>query len=155
MFVGLQGAGKTTTVAKLAYHYKRRGWKLGLVCADMFRAGAYHQLYQLAVKLKVPFYGNLAESDPAVVAKTGVDIFRKEGCEIILLDTSGRHKQEAALFEEMQAIVEVVVCALFLDVDAVLSLIIEGSRNLTRLPTCWMELSARWPTITYLPSSKA
>lgn len=41
MFVGLQGAGKTTTCTKFAYHYMRKGWRVGLVCADTFRAGAF------------------------------------------------------------------------------------------------------------------
>lgn len=41
MFVGLQGAGKTTTCTKFAYHYMRKGWKVGVVCADTFRAGAF------------------------------------------------------------------------------------------------------------------
>ena len=41
MFVGLQGAGKTTTCTKFAYHYMKKGWKVGVVCADTFRAGAF------------------------------------------------------------------------------------------------------------------
>ena len=41
MFVGLQGSGKTTTCTKLAFHYMRKGWRVGLVCADTFRAGAF------------------------------------------------------------------------------------------------------------------
>ncbi len=44
-------------MAKFAYHYKRRGWKPALICADTFRAGAYDQTQQLALKIKVPFYG--------------------------------------------------------------------------------------------------
>ena len=44
MFVGLQGAGKTTTCTKFAYHYMKKGWKVGVVCADTFRAGAFTQL---------------------------------------------------------------------------------------------------------------
>ncbi len=55
MFVGLQGAGKTTTVTKLAYHYKRKGWKACLVCADTFRAGAFDQLKQNATKVGLFF----------------------------------------------------------------------------------------------------
>ncbi len=57
MFVGLQGAGKTTTVSKMAYHYKRKGWNPCVVCADTFRAGAFDQLKQNALKVKVAFYG--------------------------------------------------------------------------------------------------
>jgi len=108
MFVGLQGAGKTTTVSKLAYYYKRKGWKPCLVCADTFRAGAFDQLKQNATKIKVPFYGSYTDTDPVKVAQEGVDNFRKEGYDIIIVDTSGRHKQEEALFEEMQQVAEVV-----------------------------------------------
>ena len=61
MFVGLQGSGKTTTVTKMAYHYKRKGWKPALVCADTFRAGAFDQLKQNATKVKIPFYGSYTE----------------------------------------------------------------------------------------------
>lgn len=57
MFVGLQGAGKTTTVSKMAYYYKKKGWNPCLVCADTFRAGAFDQLKQNAIKIKVPYYG--------------------------------------------------------------------------------------------------
>jgi len=108
MFVGLQGAGKTTTVSKMAYHYKRKGWNPCVVCADTFRAGAFDQLKQNALKVKVAFYGSDTESDPVTVAKEGVENFKKEGFDIIIVDTSGRHKQESALFEEMGQIAEVI-----------------------------------------------
>eukprot|EP01050_Picozoa_sp_SAG11_P001340 SAG11_NODE_57_length_19200_cov_18.288417_8_plen_229_part_00 len=61
MFVGLQGSGKTTTCTKYCYHYQKRGWKTALVCADTFRAGAFDQLKQNAMKIKVPFYGSYTE----------------------------------------------------------------------------------------------
>ncbi|KAL6241948.1 Signal recognition particle [Rhinocladiella similis] len=101
MFVGLQGAGKTTTCTKLARHYAQRGFRACLVCADTFRAGAYDQLKQNATKAKIPYYGSLTQTDPAVVAAEGVARFKKEKFEIIIVDTSGRHKQEADLFAEM------------------------------------------------------
>lgn len=101
MMVGLQGAGKTTTCTKLARHYQSRGFKACLVCADTFRAGAFDQLKQNATKAKIPYYGSLTQTDPAVVAKEGVDKFKKEKFEIIIVDTSGRHRQEDALFQEM------------------------------------------------------
>lgn len=101
MFVGLQGAGKTTTCTKLAKYYQSRGFKSCLVCADTFRAGAFDQLKQNATKAKIPYYGSLTETDPAVVAREGVEKFRKERFEIIIVDTSGRHRQESALFQEM------------------------------------------------------
>ncbi|KAI4594802.1 Signal recognition particle [Pestalotiopsis sp. 9143b] len=104
MFVGLQGAGKTTTCTKLARHYQARGFRACLVCADTFRAGAFDQLKQNAVKAKIPYYGSLTETDPAVVAREGVEKFKKERFEVIIVDTSGRHRQESALFQEMMDI---------------------------------------------------
>lgn len=104
LFVGLQGAGKTTSIAKFANYYLRKGWKVAMVCADTFRAGAFDQLKQNATKLRVPFYGSYTEADPVVIAEEGVEQFVKEKYEIIIVDTSGRHKQEGALFEEMQEI---------------------------------------------------
>jgi signal recognition particle subunit SRP54 len=93
MFVGLQGSGKTTTCTKFAWWHKKKGWKPALVCADTFRAGAFDQLKQNATKAQIPFYGSYSETDPAVIAEQGVEMFRKEGRDLIIVDTSGRHKQ--------------------------------------------------------------
>jgi len=101
MFVGLQGSGKTTTCTKLAYYYMRKGWRTCLVCADTFRAGAFDQVKQNCTKARIPFYGSYTEVDPVVIAMDGVEQFKNEGFEIIIIDTSGRHKQEDSLFEEM------------------------------------------------------
>lgn len=101
MFVGLQGAGKTTTCTKLARYYQARGFKTALVCADTFRAGAFDQLKQNATKAKIPYYGSLTQTDPVVVAREGVAQFKKDKFEIIIVDTSGRHRQEQDLFDEM------------------------------------------------------
>lgn len=108
MFVGLQGSGKTTTCTKLAYHYQKKNWKSCLVCADTFRAGAYDQIKQNATKARIPFYGSYTEVDPVVIAQEGVEMFKKEGFEFIIVDTSGRHKQEESLFEEMLAVANAV-----------------------------------------------
>ncbi|MCJ1467507.1 Signal recognition particle [Pseudocyphellaria aurata] len=104
MFVGLQGSGKTTTCTKLARHYQTRGFKSCLVCADTFRAGAFDQLKQNATKAKIPYFGSLTSTDPAQVAAEGVAKFKKERFEIIIVDTSGRHRQEKDLFNEMSQI---------------------------------------------------
>jgi signal recognition particle subunit SRP54 len=108
MFVGLQGSGKTTTCGKYANYYQKKGWRVALVCSDTFRAGAFEQLKQNATRIRVPFYGNEVETDPVQIAARGVEIFKKEGFELIIIDTSGRHKQEAGLFEEMRQIESVV-----------------------------------------------
>uniref|UniRef100_A0A0K0DE88 Signal recognition particle subunit SRP54 n=1 Tax=Angiostrongylus cantonensis TaxID=6313 RepID=A0A0K0DE88_ANGCA len=75
--------GQHNIVMFMAYYYQRKGWKTCLICADTFRAGSY------------------SEVDPVVIAAEGVEKFKKENFEIIIVDTSGRHKQEASLFEEM------------------------------------------------------
>lgn len=101
MFVGLQGSGKTTTCTKMAYFYQRKNWKTCIVCADTFRAGAFDQVKQNATKARIPFYGSYTETDPVVIAQDGVERFKRENFDIIIVDTSGRHKQEDSLFEEM------------------------------------------------------
>lgn len=108
MFVGLQGSGKTTTCTKLAYYYKRKGFRTCLVCADTFRAGAFDQLKQNATKAGIPFFGSYTEQDPVQIAREGVQKFKAESFEVIIVDTSGRHKQEADLFDEMKQIQEAV-----------------------------------------------
>ena len=67
-----------------------------------FRAGAFDQSKQNATRAKVPYYGSYEEADPVKIARDGVALFRKEKQDLILVDTSGRHKQEESLFEEMK-----------------------------------------------------
>ncbi|KAJ1642713.1 Signal recognition particle [Coemansia asiatica] len=108
MFVGLQGSGKTTSCTKLAAYYKRKGMKVGLVCADTFRAGAFDQLRQNASRAHIPYYGSYTEADPVLIAMEGVKQFKKDKFDLIIVDTSGRHKQEMELFAEMQQIAKAV-----------------------------------------------
>jgi signal recognition particle subunit SRP54 len=108
MFVGLQGSGKTTSCTKLARWYSARGFKACLVCADTFRAGAFDQLKQNATKAKIPFFGSHTETDPVAVAREGVQKFKKDRFDIIIVDTSGRHRQEKDLFNEMVQIQQAV-----------------------------------------------
>lgn len=107
MMVGLQGSGKTTTCCKLATYYQKKGWRTGLVCADTFRAGAFDQLKQNAARSKIPFFGSYSEADPVKIVREGIAKFRADSYEIVIIDTSGRHKQEAALFNEMRQIAQV------------------------------------------------
>lgn len=107
VFVGLQGCGKTTSICKYANYYKKKNFRVGIVCADTFRAGAYEQVKQNATKIGVPFFGS-PNPDPVAVAREGVAKFRKSDFELILVDTSGRHTQEDALFSEMRGLVDAV-----------------------------------------------
>ncbi len=107
MLVGIQGSGKTTTAAKLAWFYKVRGYRPGLVCSDTFRPGAYDQLKQLALKVGVPFYGERT-GNPVDIAQKGVEELKKIGCDVIIIDTAGRHKSEVHLMEEMKLLSEAI-----------------------------------------------
>ena len=104
MMVGIQGSGKTTTIGKLARYYQKRGIKSGVICADNFRPGAYSQLKQLAERSNVPFWGDEAEKDAVKLAKRGFQEMKDRGVELILLDTSGRHREETSLIKEMRDI---------------------------------------------------
>jgi signal recognition particle subunit SRP54 len=107
MLVGIQGSGKTTSAAKLARYFQKRGLKTGLVCADTFRLGAYDQLSQMAAKAKIPLQGFPGETDAVKVALKGVEALRNEKFDIIILDTAGRHKDEISLMDEMKQIASV------------------------------------------------
>ncbi|KAI5189671.1 signal recognition particle subunit SRP54 [Nematocida minor] len=105
LFVGLQGSGKTTTCCKYAKYYKQRGFKVGIVCADTFRAGAYEQVKQNVQGMNIEVFISDSSVDPSVVAQTGASELKEKGCNLILVDTSGRHTQEGELFKEMEDIV--------------------------------------------------
>jgi len=108
MLVGIQGSGKTTSAAKLALFYKRKGHRVGLVCADTFRPAAYEQLKQLGNKIGVEVYGNPRIKDSTKLALEGVSYFKGKGYDLVIIDTAGRHKEEKGLLEEMKQIAEKV-----------------------------------------------
>lgn len=107
MLVGLQGSGKTTGAVKIARFYQKRGLKTAIVCADTYRLGAYAQLQQLAGKIGVPTYWT-EEAGAEEIALNGVSKFKKEGCDLIIIDTAGRHKNEEELMEEMRRLTEAI-----------------------------------------------
>lgn len=108
MLVGIQGSGKTTSAAKLASFYKRRGFKVGLVCSDNYRPGALAQLMQLGRLVGVPVYGREGAESSIALAVEGVGKFRSEGYDVIIVDTAGRHKEEKGLIDEMRRIAEAI-----------------------------------------------
>ncbi len=108
LMVGLQGSGKTTSVAKLAAHFKKRGFKVGIVCADTFRPGAYEQLSQLGQQVGTKFFGDPQAKNSIKLAKEGVKQFKQEHFELIVVDTAGRHRKEEALMEEMRQIAKAI-----------------------------------------------
>jgi len=106
MLVGLQGSGKTTTAAKLATYFQRKGLRAAVICADTFRAGAYDQLKALCEKQGIFFYGDKNNQDATAVAKIGLEAAKKYDVKIV--DTAGRHALETDLIQEMRDIHAVV-----------------------------------------------
>ena len=110
MLVGIQGAGKTTTAGKIAYFYKRKGYRPGLMTTDTYRPAAYDQLKQLAEKIGVPFYGEKDGKNPVKIAKNGLRELLRMGANIIITDTAGRHGygEEEYLLKEMEDLAKAI-----------------------------------------------
>jgi len=105
MMVGLHGTGKTSTCAKLARYFQKKGLKPAVICADVYRPAASDQLRQLCDKMGVPFYdgAELPDGKSVVgIVKAGVKEFDKHDVKII--DTAGRHALEEEMIEEIRAI---------------------------------------------------
>jgi signal recognition particle subunit SRP54 len=100
MLVGIQGSGKTTHAAKLSRYFQKRGVKVGLICADTYRPGAFAQLQQLAARINIPLFGEAKAKDPVKVVREGLKVFADK--DLILVDTAGRHKEEKDLIKEMK-----------------------------------------------------
>ncbi len=100
MMLGLYGAGKTTSVAKLALYYSKRGKKPCLLGLDVHRPAAPDQLEQLAKKIKIPVFIDKKEKDPLKIYKN----FQKqlEAYDLILIDTAGRHSLDKELIKEIE-----------------------------------------------------
>lgn len=103
MMVGLYGQGKTTTCGKLAIYFKRKGLRPALIAGDVHRPAAYEQLKQIAEQVKVPFYGDKNEKDAIKVVKDGLEKLKRAN-DVIIVDTSGRHRLEDDLIKEMKEI---------------------------------------------------
>jgi len=105
VMLGVQGSGKTTTTAKLARLFTKKGFRVGVVAADTFRPGAVTQLRTLCEPSGVEVYSDDREKDSVKIAKDGRKHF--EGSKnLIIVDTAGRHKEEAGLLAEMKDIVQ-------------------------------------------------
>jgi len=108
MLVGIQGSGKTTSTVKLARFYQKRGLKIAIICTDTFRPGAFEQLKQLADRVNITTFGVKGENNPEKIARQGLEVFRKEDFDVIIVDTAGRHKNEKDLMEEMRRLSDAI-----------------------------------------------
>jgi fused signal recognition particle receptor len=108
LIFGVNGTGKTTTVAKLARRLAAEKRSVLLAAADTFRAGATEQLRVWADRLNAPFVGATQRGDPAAVAFDAVDAAVSRGIDTVLVDTAGRLHTDERLREELKKVVRVV-----------------------------------------------
>lgn len=107
LVVGVNGVGKTTTIAKLAHKYKMEGKKVMLIAGDTFRAGAVEQLKIWADRTDSLFYGK-QNTDPAGVIFDGLVKAKEENADIVLIDTAGRLHNKVNLMKELEKINKVI-----------------------------------------------
>ena len=104
LFLGINGTGKTTSIAKLAYYLKNHGKKIVVSASDTFRAGAIEQLTYLCNMIDVPLIKNSAGSDPASVAFDAVQHAAAKNIDYVLIDSAGRMQTNKNLLDEMKKI---------------------------------------------------
>lgn len=108
LFVGVNGVGKTTTIAKIAWRMKQEGKKVLLVAADTFRAGAVEQLRLWSERVGASFYGKDEGSDPASVVFDGCRMAKDENFDVVLVDTAGRLQNKVNLMKELEKMNKVI-----------------------------------------------
>ena len=107
LMVGVNGVGKTTTIAKLAHKYKNEGKKVMLIAGDTFRAGAVEQLKIWADRTNSLFYGK-ENTDPAGVIYDGLLKAKEDDADIVLIDTAGRLHNKVNVMKELEKINKVI-----------------------------------------------
>ncbi|MFW2440958.1 MAG: signal recognition particle protein [Arenicellales bacterium] len=105
LVAGLQGAGKTTTVAKLALFLKQREKKkVMLTSADVYRPAAIEQLKTLATQVDAVFFPSTANEKPVDIAVNAIDAAKKKGCDVVIIDTAGRLHVDEEMMTEIKAV---------------------------------------------------
>jgi fused signal recognition particle receptor len=108
VFLGINGTGKTTTIAKIAKLLKDKGVSVVLACADTHRAGAIEQLTEHANRLSLKAVAQSYGADPAAVARDAVLYAQSHRMDVVLIDTAGRMQTSKNLMDEMSKIIRVV-----------------------------------------------
>ena len=109
LFVGVNGVGKTTTIAKIAKKEKDNKKKVLLVAGDTFRAGAIEQIKEWGDRLKVDVVSGEENSDPASVVYKGIEKAKNEKYDVVLVDTAGRLQNKLNLMKELEKINKVII----------------------------------------------
>ncbi|MDD3048735.1 MAG: signal recognition particle-docking protein FtsY [Bacilli bacterium] len=108
LFIGVNGVGKTTTIAKLAYKFIKENKKVLMVAADTFRAGAIEQLKEWGIKVDCEVVSKDDTTDPSSVIYDGINKALIEKYDIVLIDTAGRLQNKANLMNELEKINRVI-----------------------------------------------
>jgi len=108
MMVGVNGGGKTTSLAKLARHFQEKGRKVLLVAADTFRAAAQEQLIIWGKRLDIPVIRGQYGADPAAVVYDALQSFRARGQDLMLVDTAGRVHTNTNLMNELEKVKRII-----------------------------------------------
>ncbi len=106
LLAGLQGSGKTTSAAKMAWWFSKKGLRPAIIQTDTFRPGAYDQAKQMAGNAEVEFYGDPDGEDPVQIARDGLAATAE--ADVHIVDTAGRHALETDLIDEIKEIERVV-----------------------------------------------
>ncbi len=115
LMVGIEGSGKTTTAAKLAFWLSKRFGKVGIISADVVRPASKLQIEQL-VGPDIPVFSKESR-DPVEIMREGIDFFKRERYNFVIIDTAGRHKDESSLMEELDAYREIGPDLVILTID--------------------------------------
>jgi signal recognition particle subunit SRP54 len=107
LMLGIQGSGKTTVTAKFARWLTRHGYRVAVIGADTWRPAALTQLKTNCGKINVEVFGDEQDKDPVNIVKNGLEHFKKQVLDVIIIDTAGRHKEEKGLLEEMKSMHQV------------------------------------------------
>ncbi|GAB3415317.1 signal recognition particle protein Srp54 [Haloparvum alkalitolerans] len=102
MLAGLQGSGKTTSAAKMAWWFSKKGLRPAVIQTDTFRPGAYDQAKQMCERAEVDFYGDPDNDDPVDIARKGLE--ETQDADVRIVDTAGRHALEDDLIDEIEQI---------------------------------------------------
>jgi len=135
MVVGVNGVGKTTTIGKLAYQFKQKGYSVMLGAADTFRAAAVEQLEVWANRAGVPIVTQPTGSDPAAVAYDTIASAIAKKCDVVLIDTAGRLHNKINLMRELSKIKN-VANKLIADAPHEILLVLDGSTGQNAIEQC-------------------
>jgi len=108
VFVGINGTGKTTTIAKIAKMFSKNGYSVVLACSDTYRAGSIEQLGEHAKRLGVRMIKHAYGADPAAVAYDAINYAKAHGINVVLIDTAGRIQTDRNLMNELAKIKRVI-----------------------------------------------